>query len=91
MLSLFQLLLAVIAIYSALHYEDAVRLLIPLGCLILMLVVIRIDKRLVEKERARKNFLKTEIDKFLKKESPTVIEHDFSLSSRWFGQKMNCY
>ena len=77
MLSLFQLLLAVIAIYSALHYEDAARLLIPLGCLILMLVVIRIDKRLVEKERARKNFLKTEIDKVLKKESPTVIEHDF--------------
>jgi hypothetical protein len=77
MLSLFQLFLAVFAIFSALHYEDEARLLVPLGCLILMLVVSRIDKRLSEKESARKSFLKTEIDKVHKKESPTVIGQDF--------------
>jgi len=42
-----------------------------------MLVVSRFDKRLSEKESARKSFLKTEIDKVQKKESPTVIGQDF--------------
>jgi len=77
MLLLFQLFLAVFAIYSALHYEGEVRLFVPLGCLILMLVVNRIDKRLSENESARKSFLKIEIDKVWKKESPTVIGQDF--------------
>jgi len=77
MLSLFQLILAVVAIYSALHYENEARLLVPLGCLILMLVVGRIDKRSSEKKSLRKSFLKTEIEKVQEKESPTVIGQDF--------------
>lgn len=77
MLSLFQLFLAVFAVYSVLHYEEEVRLLVPLGCLIIMFVVSRIDKGMSEKESARKSFLKTEIDKIWKKESPTIIEQDF--------------
>lgn len=77
MLSIFQLFLAVFAIYSALHYEEEVRLFVPLGCLILMFVVSRIDKGMSEKESARKSFLKIEIDKVWKKESPTIIEQDF--------------
>jgi hypothetical protein len=77
MLSLFQLILAVIAIYSALHFEEEVRLFVPLGCLILMLIIYRIDKGISEKESARKNFLKIEIDKVWKKDSSTVIEQDF--------------
>jgi hypothetical protein len=78
MLTFFQLFLAVFAIYSALHYEEEVRLFVPLGCLILMLIVSRIDKRLSENKSARKSFLKTEIDKVWKKKSPTVIDQDFS-------------
>jgi hypothetical protein len=77
MLSLFQLILAFFAIYSALYFKEEVRLFVPLGCLILMLIVYRIDKRISEKESERKNFLKIEIDKVWKKESPTVIEQDF--------------
>jgi hypothetical protein len=78
MLTFFQLFLAVFAIYSALHYEEEARLFVPLGCLILMLIVSRIDKRLSENKSARKSFLKTEIDKVWKKKSPTVIDQDFS-------------
>ena len=78
MLTFFQLFLAGFAIYSALHYEEEVRLFVPLGCLILMLIVSRIDKRLSENKSARKSFLKTEIDKVWKKKSPTVIDQDFS-------------
>ena len=78
MLTFFQLFLAVFAIYSALHYEEEVRLFVPLGCLILMLIVSRIDKRLSENKSARKSFLKIEIDKIWKKESPTIKDQDFS-------------
>ena len=77
MLTFFQLFLAVFAIYSALHYEEEVRLLVPLGCLILMLVVSRIDERLSENKSARKSFLKIEIDKIWKKESPTIKDQNF--------------
>jgi len=77
MLTLFQLLLAVFAIYSALHYEEEVRLYVPLGCLIVMFVVSRIDKSMSEKKSARKSFLKIELDKIWRKESPTIIEQDF--------------
>jgi len=77
MLSLFQLILAVFAIYSALHFEQEARLFLPLGCLILMLVIYRVDKGISDKESARKNFLKTEIDRVWKKDSSTVIEKDF--------------
>jgi len=76
-LTFFQLFLAVFAIYSALHYEEEVRLLVPLGCLILMLVVSRIDERLSENKSARKSFLKIEIDKIWKKESPTIKDQNF--------------
>jgi hypothetical protein len=78
MLTFFQLFLAVFAIYSALHYEEEARLFVPLGCLILMLIVSRIDKRLSENKSARKSFLKIEIEKIWKKESPTIKDQDFS-------------
>jgi hypothetical protein len=77
MLSLFQLILVAFAIYSALHFKEELRLFFPLGCLILMLIIYRIDKGISEKESARKNFLKIEIDKVWKKDSSTVIEQDF--------------
>jgi hypothetical protein len=77
MLPLFQLLLAVFAIYSAMSFEEETRLLVPLGCLIFMFIVNRIDKRKSEKKNARKSFLQSEMDKVWKKESTTIKDQDF--------------
>ena len=77
MLSLFQLFLAVFAIYSALEYEDEARLLVPLGCLIFMFIVNRVDKGKCEEKTARKTFLKSEIEKAWKQESTTIKEQEF--------------
>ena len=77
MLSLLQLFLAIFAIYSAFKFTEEIRLLVPLGCLMLMLLVNRIDKGKSEKETARKSFLKSEIDKVWKKESTNLMDQDF--------------
>jgi len=77
MLPLFQLLLAVYSIYAALNYEEEMKLLVPLGCLILMFIINRVDKGTLERKTARKSFLETEIDKSLKKDSTTIKEQDF--------------
>lgn len=77
MLSLFQLLLAVFAIYSAINHQEELGLFVPLGCLILMLIVNRVDKGKFEKQTARKSFLKLEIGKVLNKESGAIKEQDF--------------
>jgi hypothetical protein len=77
MLVLIQLFLAVFAIYSALTYEEEMRLIIPLVCLIFMFIVGRADKRNTEKEEDRKKFLKSEIDKISQKDSTTIKEQDF--------------
>src|SRR3972149_4178164 len=72
MLGIIQLLLAVFAILSALIFSEELKLFIPLGCLIAMLVVSKIEKGRYEEEAARKNLLNSEIDKAKKKES--IIE-----------------
>lgn len=77
MLPLFQLFLAVFAIYSALTYEEEMRLIVPLGCLIIMFIVSRVDKSKTEKKTARKSYLKSEIDKISKKDPTTIREQDF--------------
>ena len=77
MLFLLQLLIAVFGVYSALEFPEEIKLLVPLGCLFLMLLVSRLDRNKVEKETARKDFLKTEMDKFTKKESMAGKEQDF--------------
>jgi hypothetical protein len=73
MLPLFQLLLAVFAVYAALNFSEEQKLLVPLGCLLLMLLIIRIDKAKVEEKRKRME----EIDKSIKKESATIKDQDF--------------
>jgi len=73
MLSLFQLLLAVFAVYAALNFSEEQKLLVPLGCLLLMLLIIRIDNAKVEEKRKRKE----EIDKSINKESATIKDQDF--------------
>ena len=77
MLPLFQLLLAVYSIYAALNYQEEMKLLIPLGCLIVMFIISRVDKGSSERKTARKSFLDSEIDKSLKKDSTTIREQDF--------------
>jgi hypothetical protein len=78
MLGLLQLLLAIFAIYSALKLSEDLKLFAPLGCLIAMLVVSRIEKRKSEKETTRKNFLQSEMSKASKKESTAIKEQDYS-------------
>lgn len=77
MLGLFQLLLAVFAIYSALNFQEELKLAVPLGCLIMMLVVSRFEKRKSEKKSERKIFLESEMDKASKKESMAIKDQDF--------------
>lgn len=72
-----QLLLAVIAIYGALEFSEGLNLYVPLGCLISMLVVSRIERSKSEKKAARKNFLRAEIEKISKKETVPGKEQDF--------------
>jgi len=78
MLGLLQLSLAFFAIYSALQFSEDLRLVVPLGCLIAMLVVSRIEKRKSEKKTARKSFLQSEMDKVSKKESMAIKDQDYS-------------
>ena len=77
MLVLFQLFLAAFAIYGALTYEEEIRLIVPLVCLIFMFIVGRADKRKTEKEEDRKKYLKSEIDKISQKDSTTIKDQDF--------------
>jgi hypothetical protein len=79
MLGIVQLLLAIFAIYSALRFPEELKLFVPLGCLIAMFVVSRIEKRSSEKKTARKSFLQSEIDKATKKESTAIKDQDFSV------------
>ena len=78
MLGLLQLFLAVFAIYGALKFSEDLRLIVPLGCLIVMLVVSKIEKRKSEKETARKSFLQSEMDKASKKESTAIKDQDYA-------------
>ena len=79
MLALFQLLLAVFAIYSALRFPEELKLFLPLVFLIAMLVVSRHEKRKSDKKTARKSFLQSEMDKASRKESTALKDQDFFL------------
>jgi hypothetical protein len=77
MLIFLQLILTIIAIYVAVTHEEETRLIIPLACLALMFIIGRLERNTSEKEKARKDFLKSEIDKFSQKDSTTIKEQDF--------------
>jgi hypothetical protein len=77
MLGFVQLLLALFAIYSALQFEDELKLVMPLGCLVVMFIVSRLEKRKSDKRTARKSFLQSEIDRVSRKESTAIKEQDF--------------
>jgi len=79
---LIQLLLAVIAIYSGLNSTGDMRLYVPLGCLIAMFIVGRLDTATIEKREARKRFLKSQMEKIHKKEASGIKEQDlFTMNS----------
>jgi hypothetical protein len=79
---LIQLLLAVIAIYSGLNFTGDMRLYVPLGCLIAMFIVGRLDTARFENREARKSFLKAEMEKIFKKETSAIKEQDlFTMNS----------
>jgi hypothetical protein len=79
---LIQLLLAVIAIYCGLNFTGDTRLYVPLGCLIAMFIVGRLDTARFEKREARKSFLKSEMEKIFKKEASEIKEQDlFTMNS----------
>jgi hypothetical protein len=79
---LIQLLLAVIAIYCGLNFTGDMRLYVPLGCLIAMFIVGRLDTARFEKREDRKSFLKSEMEKIFKKEASGIKERDlFTMNS----------
>lgn len=78
MLGLLELSLALFAIYSALQFSEDLKLVVPLGCLIAMLVVSRIERRKSENQTARKSFLHSEMEKVSRKESMAVKDQDYS-------------
>jgi hypothetical protein len=76
MLSILQLLLAVFAIYSALSFSGDQKLLIPLACLLLMLLVSRVDRAKTVKKAEQDNLLKPDISDNIRKELTNVKEDD---------------
>jgi hypothetical protein len=74
---LFQLLIAVLAVYGILNFKGDARLYVALACLISMFVIGRLDKERFEKKEARKNFLKSEMEKISKNDATAVKEQDF--------------
>ena len=74
---LLQLLLAVLAVYGALNFKGDARLYVALACLMSMFVIGRLDKERFEKKEARKNFLKSEMEKISKNEATAIQEQDF--------------
>ncbi len=73
---LLQLLLAVIGMYGVLNFTEDMRLYIPLGCLVTMFIVGRLDKSRFERREARKSFLKSEMERIYKKETAAIEEED---------------
>lgn len=71
MFTILQLFLALFAIYSALQFSEGMKLYVPLGCLIAMLFVSRMDRYKTEKDKSRKTFLQTELEKMTKKDPGT--------------------
>jgi hypothetical protein len=76
MLSLLQLLLAFFAIFSALSFSEDQKLLIPLACLLLMLLVSRVDRAKTVKKAEQDNLLKPKIHNSIRKELANVKEED---------------
>jgi hypothetical protein len=70
------------AIYGGLNFTGDWRLYAPLGCLIAMFIVGRLDTATVKKREARKTFLKSQLEKIHQKEASGIKEQDlFTMNS----------
>jgi hypothetical protein len=69
MLYLLQLFLALLAIYGALNFPEGQKLLVPLACLLMMLLITRIDK-------AKAQTRKDQEGKAMKKDSATMKDQN---------------
>jgi len=76
-LSLLQLLLAVFAIYGILELSGELRLLVPLGMLIGIFILGRIDKVSSQRDQDRKDFLRNEMQKVGRKDTGAIREQNF--------------
>ena len=72
-----QLFIGALGFYGALRFEEDTRLYIPLGCLIAMFVIGRLDKQRFEEKEARKNYLISEMEKMAKKDPTAIKDQDF--------------
>ena len=91
MLGLLQLLLAVFAIYSALKFPEELKLFIPLGCLVAMLVVSRIEKESLRRKPQGRVFCDPKSTRQRRKNLQRSEIRIFPPSSHCSGQKVNCY
>jgi hypothetical protein len=73
---LLQLLLGVFAVYGAFNFKGDTRLYTALACLISMFVIGRLDKERFEKKEARKNFLKSEMEKISNNDATVAKDQD---------------
>ena len=87
MYSLLQLLLAVIAIYGALNFQGNTRLFVPLGCLVAMFITGRLDRERYEKQQARKDYLRSEMEKIAKKDAIGLKEQDSYITHSMLSPK----
>jgi len=74
---LLQLFLAVAAIYGALSFEGDTRLYVALGCLVAMFAVGRLSTRGFEKKVARRNYIRSQMEKMPGYESAVTKDQDF--------------
>lgn len=77
MLSITQLLLAFFAIYGALGFQEELKLLAPLVCLLFMLLISRIERAKTETKTERQSFLKSEADRVMNKDPAVIKDQDF--------------
>jgi hypothetical protein len=61
-ISLFELLLVVVAFYAAVEFEGTVRIAVALLCLLAVFLVERLDKRIQEDEEVRERLLRYKIE-----------------------------
>jgi hypothetical protein len=94
MLPLLQLFLAVFAIFSALVFSEEIKLLVPLGCLFLMLLIIQIDKGKVQKKTEKDSLSQKDqdsltIDSLLRPKNELILIDAVHLILKELGLKVS--
>ena len=77
--SFWQLSLVVMAISSAHYLPEETRLSAPLGCLVAMLIIARVDRNRLDRAIAREKFLGSDMDRALSKGTIAITGHNLFL------------